>query len=156
MGSLLLEVTFDGEATFPPTTKPTSSTNMPTNNTEHGVLKLGGLKGLGKVEGKEGAKEVNVETNDVNSFHLYKESIEVSMHAELMIEEKLLLGDDVVKQYEDDQFKSTNTANSIPSPPPKNEGIVEFDNTNWVKKHNLTAKRKLQCTFASFAHSISK
>lgn len=153
LGSLLLEVTFDGESTFSPTTQPTFSANIPTNKTEREVIKLDGLKDLGrepnelkqKVKSKDGDKKGSNDTGAVDSFHLYKESIEVSMHAELMIEESPMLGEDIEQQQEEDHLMSTNVTKKLE--------LVEFEETTWVKRNKLIAIRKLQCTFA---HSISK
>ena len=153
LGSLLMEVTFDGKATFSPTTQPTFSANIPANKTEREVTKLDGLKGLDvelgelkqKVKSKDGDKKVSNGTGDVDSFHLYKESIEVSMHAELMIEESPMLGEDIEQQQEEDHLMSTNVTKKLE--------LVEFEETTWVKRNKLIAIRKLQCTFA---HSISK
>ena len=150
-----MEVTFEGESTFPQTPQPTFSTDISiqskndTKTTEGRTEELR-LKKIVQDQNRDKNKKSTTSHQDKNSFHLYKESIEVSMHAELMIEENLIL-DEEVEQQEEEQL--TNVTKSIS--PPKNE-IVEFDETTWVKRHNLTAIRKLQCTFASFAHSISK
>ena len=143
-----MEVTFEGESTFPQTPQPTFSTDISiqskndTKTTEGRTEELR-LKKIVQDQNRDKNKKSTTSHQDKNSFHLYKESIEVSMHAELMIEQDLLLSEDV-KQEEKFRFKTKNVSNVIP---PKNQ-IIELEGTTWMKKHELDATRRLQCTFA--------
>lgn len=141
-----MEVTFEGESTFPQAPQPTFSTDISiqkkNNSKIEGRTEELRLKKIIKDEERKGKNNKGTEQQNTNSFHLYKESIEVSMHAEFMIEQDLLLSEDV--EQEEEQLKTTNVTNAIP---PKNK-IVELEGTTWVKNHELTATRKLQCTFS--------
>ena len=92
------------------------------------------------------------EEKDSDSFLLYKESIEVLMHAELMVADDFVLPDDVdedVGETKDEQTK-------FRVKPKKNEAFpsttmaprTNVDGVTWRKKHDLAATRQLQCTFA--------
>ena len=151
LGSLLLEVTFEGESTFPQTPQPTLSTDIPTtptvkNTTGDGrTEELRMKKIVEETEDKGSSKQERMYKESVSeSFLLYKESIEVIMHAELMVEEDLETENDNGEKEEDRQTKSRNTSNMFSA----GSRIFEYDETTWVKKHVLDATRQLQCTFS--------
>ena len=140
---------FEGESTFPQTPQPTFSTDIYTkkknNNTKtEGRTEELRMKNIVKYEEeKENPDEKSTEAHDIptDSFHLYKESIEVSMNAELMIQQDLLLIDDV--EQEEDGLKITNVTNASHG----NHKVVEVLGTTWIMKHELSTTRTLQCTF---------
>ena len=147
LGSLLLEVTFEGESTFPQTPQPTLSTDLPTTPTESNPTEDGRTEELRLkkiVEEKAEDKGSSKQERDTNSFLLYKESIDVIMHAELMVEEDLDSDYDIGEREEDRLSKSRNTSNMFSA----GSQIFEYDETTWVKKHVLDATRQLQCTFS--------
>ena len=115
MGSLLLEVTFEGESTFPQTPLPTFSTDISMQKKNYtkteGRTEELRMKKIVKGRGGDQNKKSTM-SQDKNSFYVYKESIEVSMHAELMIEQDLLLSKDV--EQEEEQINMKNISNVIP------------------------------------------
>ena len=154
-----MEVTFEGESTFPQTPKPTLSTNIPATveNVTDNKLKAEELKFKKDVDEKEEDRDGNEkpylnEEKDSDSFLLYKESIEVLMHAELMMADDFVLPDDVdedVGETKDEQTKfrvkpKENGAFTSTTIAPR----TNVDGVTWRKKHDLAATRQLQCTFA--------
>ena len=144
VGSLLLEVTFEGETTFPSTPQPTYSTDIATNNTEPTDLEDGSQSETDENEENKEEEQSNERVQEkeeasVSSFHLYKEAIEVTMHAQFM-----------KNVDESEQYETTETATMGLE---EKSQLVEFDGETWVKINELTATRKLQCTYA---HSLRK
>ena len=152
-------MTFEGESTFPQTPKPTLSTNIPATveNVTDNKLKAEELKFKKDVDEKEEDRDGNEkpylnEEKDSDSFLLYKESIEVLMHAELMMADDFVLPDDVdedVGETKDEQTKfrvkpKENGAFTSTTIAPR----TNVDGVTWRKKHDLAATRQLQCTFA--------
>ena len=152
-------MTFEGESTFPQTPKPTLSTNIPATveNVTENEVKTEELKFKKDVDEKEEDGDGNEkpylnEEKDSDSFLLYKESIEVLMHAELMMADDFVLPDDVdedVGETKDEQTKfrvkpKKNEAFSSTTMAPR----TNVDGVTWRKKHDLAATRQLQCTFA--------
>ena len=152
LGSLLLELIFEGESNFPQTPKPTTSTDTPTtdaNNTEFDI-KTEELRLKKIVEDDEHdddswtkySKEEDEEEDEEerNSFSLFKESIKVFMHAELMVEK-----DNEEDDTTDDEefFERSNTS----EPAKSGLKVYEYYGQQWVKKHGLDATRELQCTY---------
>ena len=150
-------MTFEGESTFPQTPKPTLSTNIPATveNVTENEVKAEELKFKKDVDEKEEDGDGNEkpylnEEKDSDSFLLYKESIEVLMHAELMMADDFVLPDDVdedVGETKDEQTKfrvkpKKNEASTTMAPRTNVDGVT------WRKKHDLAATRQLQCTFA--------
>ena len=155
MGSLLLEVTFEGESTFPQTTpQPTFSTEISTpkeeETTQSGVraeeLRRGGSQGVEEKTDNGSEQKYSNDEEDISSFLLYKESIEVLMHAEMMVKQDDSISDNGEDFMDDEEIaSSTNTTNVFSSE--ENQEVYEIAGENWVKKHELDAKRQLQCTF---------
>ena len=141
-----MEVTFEGESTFPQTPQPTLSTDIPTTPTENNTEGDGRTEELRlkKIVEEPEDKGSSKQERDTNSFLLYKESIEVIMHAELMVEQDPDTDYDIGEKEEDKQIKSRNTSNMLLAENQK----FEYDETTWVKKHTLDATRQLQCTFS--------
>ena len=150
LGSLLLELIFEGESNFPQTPQPTTSTDSPTtsgNATEFDV-KTEELRLKKIVEDEDDGvwtkyskEEDEEEEEELNSFSLFKESIKVFMHAELMVE-KEEFKDDAVD--DDEYFERSNSSDSVSS-----EGnVYEYYGSQWVKKHGLDDTRELQCTYS--------
>ena len=149
MGSLLLELIFEGESNFPQTPKPTTSTDKPTTSTNDTDfdIKTEELRLKKIVEDEdEGSwtkysKEDEEEEEEINSFSLFKESIEVFMHAELMVEKEYAEEDD---ENETENFERSNASEPLSS----DDTIYEYYGSQWVKKHGLDATRELQCTYS--------
>ena len=152
-------MTFEGESTFPQTPKPTLSTKIPATveNVTENIVKAEELKFKKDVDEKEEDRDGNEkpylnEEKDSDSFLLYKESIEVLMHAELMMADDFVLPDDVdedVGETKDEQTKfrvkpKENGAFTSTTIAPR----TNVDGVTWRKKHDLAATRQLQCTFA--------
>ena len=149
LGSLLLELIFEGESNFPQTPKPTTSTDSPAtnaNDTEFDI-KTEELRLKKIVEDEDDgtwtkySKEDEEEEEELNSFSLFKESIEVFMHAELMVE-KEDIGEDAI---DEDEFIDSSNASGLLSSEDK---VYEYYGSQWVKKHGLDATRELQCTYS--------
>ena len=153
-------MTFEGESTFPQTPKPTLSTNIPATveNVTENEVKVEELKFKKDVDEKEEDGDGNEkpylnEEKDSDSFLLYKESIEVLMHAELMMADDFVLPDE---DADDDVGETKDEQTKFRVKPKKNEAFpsttmaprTNVDGVTWRKKHDLAATRQLQCTFA--------
>ena len=153
-------MTFEGESTFPQTPKPTLSTNIPATvgNVTENEVKAEELKFKKDVDEKEEDGDGNEkpylnEEKDSDSFLLYKESIEVLMHAELMMADDFVLPDEDV---DEDVGETKDEQTKFRVKPKKDEAFASttmaartnVDGVTWRKKHDLAATRQLQCTFA--------